>query len=390
MRAILRTAIGLWLLQLGAVAFAQLGWSQLPGAARDIGVGPRSGVWVIGNDNDGSGNFGIYQKVGSGWQKVPGSAVRIDVGPSADGAEIPWVVNAAGGIYRYTFGKWHQLPGGARDIGIGANNAVWVIGTNPEVGGYGIYRFNHGSQNWDKIPGSAVRIDVDPQGNAWVVTSGNAIFRYNGSGFVQMPGAATDIGIGANGTVYVVGTDGRPYLWNGSNWVQKDGVLASISVDPAGKPYGVNPGYQIFAASVGSGGAYTPPANPTTPVAPPAPPRKGVVVVNKSPSHAWITIYSEAAWVRTIRASGCLKPQQEHSWADVPIVEAAGGLGEKIIVRVERTSTANCASLPGNRHVTCDTSASWDKLGGLESAAYFRKPWVAFEFNDGCYINVDR
>ena len=57
--------------------------------------------------------------------------------------------------------NWVQLPGAGNDIGVGANGTVWVIGTNAEAGGYGIYRMN-ASRNWDKIPGSAVRIDVDP------------------------------------------------------------------------------------------------------------------------------------------------------------------------------------------------------------------------------------
>jgi hypothetical protein len=33
-------------------------------------------------------------------------------------------------------------PGYAQDIGIGANGAVWVTGTNPVAGGYGIYQWN--------------------------------------------------------------------------------------------------------------------------------------------------------------------------------------------------------------------------------------------------------
>lgn len=45
---------------------------------------------------------------------------------------------------------------------------MWVIGTNKEGGGYGIYRFEHKTNKYTKIPGSAVRIDVDKDGNAWV------------------------------------------------------------------------------------------------------------------------------------------------------------------------------------------------------------------------------
>jgi len=46
---------------------------------------------------------------------------------------------------------WEQLPGLARDIGIGANGSVWVIGTNAVMGGYGIYQWD--GRDWRGIDG---------------------------------------------------------------------------------------------------------------------------------------------------------------------------------------------------------------------------------------------
>ena len=80
---------------------------------------------------------------------------------------------------------WKMLPGAATDIGVGADGTAWVIGTNVEIGGYGIFRWN--GSNWDKVSGSAVRIAVDPQGKAWVVTNGHAIFHFDGQQFVVFP-----------------------------------------------------------------------------------------------------------------------------------------------------------------------------------------------------------
>jgi len=133
---------------------------------------------------------------------------------------------------------WSQLPGAAVDVGVGANGTAWAIGTTPEIGGYAIYRWN-GSNNWEKIPGSALRIDVDPHGNAWVVTSGHAIFRYDGRQFVAVPGAANDVGIGADGSVWVIGNDavGKDYgiyRWTGSTWARMPGAALRIDVDPHG------------------------------------------------------------------------------------------------------------------------------------------------------------
>ena len=47
----------------------------------------------------------------------------------------------AGTALAQTLG-WKQLPGSGNDIGVGANGAVWAIGTNPTAGGYGIFRWN--------------------------------------------------------------------------------------------------------------------------------------------------------------------------------------------------------------------------------------------------------
>jgi hypothetical protein len=229
-----------------AGAWAQsLGWQQLPGAAVDVGVGgPNNTAWVIGTNAEGGG-YGIYRWNGTNnWDKIPGSAVRIDVDPKGNA----WVINAQGGIYRYNGSAWEQLPGSAKggDIGIGNNGAVWITGGGNVGGGLQIYRWN--GSNWTNVPGGALRIDVDPQGNPWVVNSSHNIFRGNGSSWQQMPGAANDIGIGADGSVFVVGTDSGVYKWNGSNWTRMDGGLTDISVDNKGRPWGVNSGRQIYAA----------------------------------------------------------------------------------------------------------------------------------------------
>ena len=71
------------------------------------------------------------------WTKRTGAAVRIAV----DGYGIPYVVNSAKNIYKWNIStnSWTQLPGAANDIGVSADGDLWVIGTNPEAGGWGIY-----------------------------------------------------------------------------------------------------------------------------------------------------------------------------------------------------------------------------------------------------------
>ena len=119
----------------GIYQYTGSGWIQRPGAAYDIGIGADGTVWVIGTNPEGGG-YGIYRWNGSNWDKIDGSAVRIAVKPNGKA----WVVNNAGNIFEYHDSGWVHVPGGAKDIGVCPDGKVWVIGTNPEGGGFGIYR----------------------------------------------------------------------------------------------------------------------------------------------------------------------------------------------------------------------------------------------------------
>jgi hypothetical protein len=139
---------------------------------------------------------------------------------------------------------WNKLPGGATDIGVGANGSVWIIGGDAVQGGFSIYHWNGSA--WDKIPGGAVRIAVDPKGMPWVINNTNNIFQWNGSAWDQKPGAAIDIGIGADGSVWVLGVNDAPHKWDGTNWRMISGGAKNIAVDPKGNPWVVNGADQIY------------------------------------------------------------------------------------------------------------------------------------------------
>ncbi len=149
--------------------------------------------------------------------------------------------------------KWTRMPGRANDIAIGAKGHVWIIGTNKEGGGFGIYRFSFKQTKWNKVPGSAVRIAVGPRGNAWVVNKQGNIFRFTGKKWAKMPGKAHDIGIGARGHVWITGGKKEKggygiYLWNGKTkkWGKTPGSAVRISVGPKGNAWVVNNQGRIF------------------------------------------------------------------------------------------------------------------------------------------------
>ena len=135
---------------LAEASYAQSTWDQLPGFAKDIGVGGDGSVWIIGTNPGGTEHdFGIHKWTGSNWQGIEGGAVRIDVDQSGN----PWIVNSNGEIFRRVNDRWEHLPGFAKDIGVGGDGSVWIIGTNPRgtEHDFGIHKWT--GSNWQGIEG---------------------------------------------------------------------------------------------------------------------------------------------------------------------------------------------------------------------------------------------
>jgi hypothetical protein len=216
-------------------------WTQLPGEALDVGASANA-LWVVGT-NPVPGGYGLHRWDGKTFVPASGGALRIDLDPNGN----PWVVNNAGQIFRWTGSAWVLLPGEkAQDIGVGANGTAWYVGGAKVAGGYSVFRWNAAANKWDAMPGGGVRIDVDPQGNAWMVNDANQIFRWTGSGWAGVPGKARDIGIGPDGSVFVVGDNGTVHKWDGKTWIMRDGILNEITVGPGGIPVGINASKQIW------------------------------------------------------------------------------------------------------------------------------------------------
>ncbi len=257
-----------WVIFLGltwaSAATAQVAWTGLPGNATDITVGMNGSVWVVGSAPE-PGGFGIYKWTGNTWAKVPGGLIHVAV----DAKGSLWGTNSLGTIYFSANGAgtdWRALPGNAKDITVAANGSVWVLGSAPEAGGYGIYKWN--GSNWSKVPGTLVRVAVDAKGSLWGVNSNGTIFySANGAGsdWRALPGAATDIGVGADGSVWVIGTGPEAggfgiFKWNGSNWGKVPGAARSIAVDARGRPLVVNSAGTIYAGN-GAQNEVVPPAH---------------------------------------------------------------------------------------------------------------------------------
>jgi Tectonin domain len=219
--------------------------SQKPGAATSVSVGADGSIWILGT-NQVPGGYGVYQWTGSTWDEVPGAAVSIAVGPYGG----PWVINSAHQIFHRVGTAWDQMPGSANQISIGADGTVWVVGTNPVVGGYGIYQWT--GSNWTPEPGGVVEVALGPSGVEWAVNSSHSIYWNDNGHWDQMPGLATDVSVGADGSVWAVGIDTHPagngiYQWMDS-WLTVPGQGVVIAGAPDANPWVVNSLHQIWAS----------------------------------------------------------------------------------------------------------------------------------------------
>lgn len=261
-------------------------WQRLPGTATDIGVGADGAVWAIGA-TPVYGGFTILHWNPSTWTwtAVDGGAVRIAVGPDGN----PWVVNSFGNIFHWVgrwqsypglardigigvdgsvwiVGRSSVLSNADPRIQASGHASLATPpgpGLDPNDGG--IYRWNY--NDWQQVPGGANRITVCGI-FPWTVGSSGAITQRWGSDLHEqrLPGSATDIGCSNSATrnCWIVGTDQTSgshdhdiYSWNGTNWdataaathhqmLSGTGGAVDISVGPAGNAWVVDGAQRIF------------------------------------------------------------------------------------------------------------------------------------------------
>ncbi|MFC1746219.1 tectonin domain-containing protein [Candidatus Riflebacteria bacterium] len=200
-------------------------WKRLPGLGLDIGVGAKGNAWVIGL------NHVPYYWDGRAWRQTNGGLDRCDVDPLGR----IWGVNKVNDIWlREKNGAWHKLPGKAIDIGCGGpgNGVTCIIGTNKQT-----YKWT--GKKWLSFGGGAVRVDVDKNGNPWVVNQVGDIWWHEvkRKKWHKLTGKAIDISCGPDGSIWILGLNKTVYKWTGKTWVQGEGKGYHITVDHRGLPW---------------------------------------------------------------------------------------------------------------------------------------------------------
>jgi peptidoglycan hydrolase-like protein with peptidoglycan-binding domain len=249
-----------------------LSWQSFDSTSYDIDVddGPTWQAIFVTATPAIPGGYTVWQLQNGVWSTLGGQgAVRI-----GSNGGTPWMVQDDGDIYQWNWNTlaWSKRPGCAKDIAVGGDNSVWVIGCDQTYGGYRIHKWNGASFTADFNDVGGVRITVGPrapgsQNHPWVVRSDGHVIRRNSGDVANgvwhfLPGPitlGTDIAASPAGNVWMIGKTPRSggfpiYAWNEQSalavgqpnpvtrarWVGVQGGAVNVSVDRTGYPYVVN------------------------------------------------------------------------------------------------------------------------------------------------------
>ena len=163
-------------------------------------------------------------------------------------------------------------------IDAGYNGDVWMLGSNQQDTSLNAitYKWNKETQKWDNKLGLAVRIAVDPIGNAWVINANGIVYEWSprvnnpNGGVWEQRGSKTfsDIEIGREGSVWAL--EGLPqsnsasvqeralWKWEEGNWITVSEAFNGnindmegwrLAVDPFGNPWVADDNGNILVAN---------------------------------------------------------------------------------------------------------------------------------------------
>ena len=232
------------------------------GCAKEIAAG--KSPYVLGCDTDSHGDYHVYSWNGSAWTPENGYGKHIAVSPEG----TPWIIDYRGNVKYYNKYTGSFLDVGAQgcatSIGVGPNNAAWIIGCGINgSGGNGIYKLTGGvvTGTWEPQGGAATQISVSPAGTPWVINAFGDVYAWSGSAFAPLgvPACATGVAVSEKDswllgcTAY--GTHGNGiYRFRVSStatntylaWDQVNGAAVKMAVTTDGTAWVVNDLGQIF------------------------------------------------------------------------------------------------------------------------------------------------
>ncbi|MFH1805483.1 MAG: hypothetical protein ABID63_11415 [Pseudomonadota bacterium] len=133
---------------------------------------------------------------------------------------------------------WVRMPGTAVDISINADGQAYVV--SPEGTPW---RWDKVEQRWRRMSGNFVRITAAIGNRPWAIDPKGVVFLYNGLWWENKGTDVADVAADTNGNVYIVKTSGDIQKWYGlrSEWQPIEGTAKRIALDGAGQPWIITP-----------------------------------------------------------------------------------------------------------------------------------------------------
>jgi hypothetical protein len=196
--------------------------------------------WFITSESGGNGmRIGyIKDKI---FHYVGGEALKI----TAVGGRDIWVAAQDYSVWRFNRGTqyWDRMPGVLSDVESSVSGDLYGLGRAWNDDGYDIWRWT--GEDWERFDGNALKIAVDRDGSLWRVRPDFTIQKYDGHRWLDVPGRARDIAIGGDGSVWAIGltpTYGGFVIlhYDQGAWQQATGAGERVFVNSNGAPSVVN------------------------------------------------------------------------------------------------------------------------------------------------------
>ncbi len=212
-------------------------WILQQGKANDIGAN-KSHIYHVGT------NGYLYKYNGNGgWTNTDRTKKikRLDVDINGD----VWAIGQDNKLWQYKYpnGPWLDKNGTGIDIGV-AQNVYYILGMDNRIRKY------TGNGTYSLLSsGRGKRIDVDGNGNPWVVGMNNGLYQWVGNGFSRKGSLSiADVSIQPNGNkVLVTGTNQKIYSYAGNGvYNELPGLATQITMNSDEIPWVINSAKNIY------------------------------------------------------------------------------------------------------------------------------------------------
>lgn len=133
-------------------------------------------------------------------------------------------------------GTWTRMPGTAVDIAINADGQAYVTAPDGTP-----WRWDKVEQRWRRMSGKFVRITAAEGNRPWAINADGVVFRYNGLWWENKDTDVADVAADTNGNVYIAKASGEIKKWYPlrNEWRPVRGTAKRIAVDGSGNPWAV-------------------------------------------------------------------------------------------------------------------------------------------------------